>query len=178
LGGLFSSRLNANLREDKHWSYGANSFLEGARGQRPFIALAPVQTDKTKESMAEMNKEFRGILTDRPITADELATVQANETLSLPGSRETVADVGQDILNLVQFGLPDDYYETLAGKIRALKPPDVADAAKTVVHPDNMVWVVVGDRSKIESGIRDLGLGEIRILSSDGKEAPSLHAGS
>ncbi|HEV3042134.1 MAG TPA: pitrilysin family protein [Candidatus Angelobacter sp.] len=178
LGGMFSSRLNANLREDKHWSYGASSFLQGARGQRPFIAVAPVQTDKTKESMAEMNKEFRGILADRPITADELATVQASETLSLPGSRETVADVGQSILDLVQFGLPDDYYETLAGKIRALKPQDVADAARTVVHPDNMVWVVVGDRSKIESGIKDLGLGEIRILTSDGKESPNLRAGS
>jgi zinc protease len=178
LGGMFGSRLNMNLREDKHWSYGATSFLQGARGQRPFIALAPVQTDKTKESMAEMNKEFRGILSDHPITADELARVQANETLSLPGSRETLDAVSQSILDLVQFGLPDDYYETLAGKIRALKTQDVADAAKTVVHPDNMVWVVVGDRSKIESGIKDLGLGEIRFLDPDGKESTGSHAGS
>jgi zinc protease len=178
LGGMFGSRLNMNLREDKHWSYGASSFLEGARGQRPFIALAPVQTDKTKESMAEMNKEFREILANRPITADELARVQANETLSLPGSRETLDAVGQSILDLVQFGLPDDYYETLAGKIRALKTQDVADAAKTVIHPDNMIWVVVGDRSKIESGIKDLGLGEIRFLDSNGKESSGSRAGS
>ncbi|HEV2963940.1 MAG TPA: pitrilysin family protein [Candidatus Angelobacter sp.] len=178
LGGMFGSRLNMNLREDKHWSYGASSFLEGARGQRPFIALAPVQTDKTKESMAEMNKEFREILANRPITADELARVQANETLSLPGSRETLDAVGQSILDLVQFGLPDDYYETLAGKIRALKTQDVADAAKTVIHPDNMIWVVVGDRSKIESGIKDLGLGEIRFLDPNGKESSGSHAGS
>ena len=128
--------------------------------------------------MAEMNKEFRGILSDHPITADELARVQANETLSLPGSRETLDAVSQSILDLVQFGLPDDYYETLAGKIRALKTQDVADAAKTVVHPDNMVWVVVGDRSKIESGIKELGLGEIRFLDPDGKESAGPHAGS
>jgi zinc protease len=178
LGGMFGSRLNMNLREDKHWSYGASSFLQGARGQRPFIAIAPVQTDKTKESMAEMNKEFRGILSDRPITADELAKVQSSETLSLPGSRETSDSVGQSVIDMVQFGLPDDYYETLAGKIRALKTGDVADAAKTVVHPDNMVWVVVGDRSKIESGVKELGLGELRFLSPDGKESPSPHAGS
>ena len=169
LGGMFGSRLNMNLREDKHWSYGANSFLWGARAQRPFIAFAPVQTDKTKESLAEMNKEFRGILGDRPLSADELSKIQANETLSLPGSRETQDSVGQSILDLVQFGLPDDYYETYAGKVRALKTSDVADAAKTVVHPDNLIWVVVGDRSKIEAGVKELGLGELRFLSADGK---------
>jgi zinc protease len=169
LGGMFGSRLNMNLREDKHWSYGARSLLWGARAQRPFIALAPVQTDKTKESLAEMNKEFRGILGDHPLSADELAKIQANETLSLPGSRETEDSVGRSIIDLVQFGLPDDYYETYAGKVRALKTSDVEDAAKTVVHPDNLIWVIVGDRAKIEAGVKELGLGETRFLSPDGK---------
>ena len=169
LGGMFGSRLNMNLREDKHWSYGARSLLWGARAQRPFIAFAPVQTDKTKESLAEMNKEFRGILGDHPLSADELAKIQANETLSLPGSRETEDSVGRSIIDLVQFGLPDDYYETYAGKVRALKTSDVEDAAKTVVHPDNLIWVIVGDRAKIEAGVKELGLGETRFLSPDGK---------
>ncbi len=168
-GGLFGSRLNLNLREDKHWSYGVRSILWPARGQRPFIALAPVQTDKTKESLEEMNKEFRGILGARPLTADELAKVEANETLTLPGSRETQSEVGQSILDLVQFGLPDDYYETYAGKVRALKINEVEDAAKTVIHPDNLIWVIVGDRSKIEAGVKELNLGELRFLSPDGK---------
>src|SRR5713226_16370 len=79
LGGMFGSRLNMNLREDKHWSYGARTLLWAARAQRPFLSLAPVQTDKTKESLVEMNKEFRGILGARPLTADELARIQANE---------------------------------------------------------------------------------------------------
>ena len=169
LGGMFGSRLNMNLREDKHWSYGARSLLWGARAQRPFIAFAPVQTDKTKESLAEMNKEFRGILGDHPLSADELVKIQANETLSLPGSRETEDSVGRSIIDLVQFGLPDDYYETYAGKVRALKTSDVEDAAKTVVHPDNLIWVIVGDRAKIEAGVKELGLGETRFLSPDGK---------
>ncbi len=169
LGGMFGSRLNMNLREDKHWAYGAVSLLVGARGQRPFIAYAPVQTDKTKESMVEMTKEFHGIRGEHPLSADELARIQANETLSLPGSRETLDAVGQSIIDLVQFGLPDDYYETYAGKVRALKTGDVDDAAKLIVHPDNMVWVVVGDRSKVEAGIKELGLGEIRLLDADGK---------
>jgi zinc protease len=169
LGGTFSARLNMNLREDKHWSYGARSLLWAARGQRPFIALAPVQTDKTKESMAEMNKEFHAILGDRPLTAEELAKIQANETLRLPGSRETIDEVGQSIVDLVHFGFPDDYYETYAGKVRALKTTDLNDAAKVVVHPDNMIWVVVGDRAKIEAGVKELNLGEVRLMDADGK---------
>ena len=158
-----------NLREDKHWSYGASSFLWRARAQRPFIAFAPVQTDKTKESLAEMNKEFRGILEERPISGEELAKIQASETLSLPGSRETQDSVGQSVIDLVQFGLPDDYYETYAGKVRALKTSDVADAARTVVRPDSLIWVIVGDRSKIEAGVKELGLGEMKFLSPDGR---------
>jgi zinc protease len=169
LGGMFGSRLNLNLREDKHWSYGARTLLWAARAQRPFIALAPVQTDKTKESLEEVNKEFRGILGARPVTAEELSRIQANETLRLPGSRETQEEVGRSILDLVQFGLPDDYYETYAGKVRAVKIADVEDAAKTVVHPDNLIWVIVGDRAKIEAGVKELNLGEIRFLSPDGK---------
>jgi zinc protease len=169
LGGTFSARLNMNLREDKHWSYGARSLLWAARGQRPFIALAPVQTDKTKESLAEMNKEFHALLGDRPLTAEELAKIQANETLRLPGSRETIDELGQSIVDLVHFGFPDDYYETYAGKVRALKTDDLNDAAKVVVHPDNMIWVVVGDRAKIEAGVKELNLGEVRLMDADGK---------
>jgi zinc protease len=169
LGGNFAARLNMNLRENKHWSYGAQSLLWAARGQRPFIAFAPVQTDKTKESMAEMNKELHDILSQRPLTIAELEQVQASETLSLPGSRETIDEVAQSIADLVHFGLPDDYYETFAGKVRALKTSDVNDAAKMVVHPDNMIWVVVGDRTKVEAGIKELNLGELRLMDADGK---------
>ncbi len=169
LGGMFGSRLNMNLREDKHWSYGTGTRLRDARSQRPFYAVAPVQTDKTKESLVEMNKEFRGIVGDHPVSADELAKIQANETLKLPGSRETLAALGQSIVDLVQFGLPDDYYDTYAGKVRALKTSDVNEAAREVVRPDNLIWIVVGDRAKIEAGVRELNLGELRLMDADGK---------
>ena len=69
LGSDFGSRLNMNLREDKHWAYGAFSFIRDARGQRPFLAYAPVQTDKTKEAAAEVLKELRGIVGERPVAA-------------------------------------------------------------------------------------------------------------
>ncbi|MGB8472981.1 MAG: pitrilysin family protein [Candidatus Acidiferrum sp.] len=168
LGGMFGSRLNMDLREDKHWSYGVQSLLWDARGQRPFLAVAPVQTDKTKESLEEMNKQFRGILGDQPVTAEELSRIQANETLSLPGSFETLNALGRSILEIVQFGLPENYYETYAGKVRALSTSDVDAGAKAMVHPDHLIWVVVGDRAKIEPGIKELGLGEIRLLDADG----------
>ena len=169
LGGNFGARINMNLREDKHWSYGASSFFWDARGQRPFIVFAPVQTDKTKESLAEIDKEVRGILGAKPPTAEELAKAQANQTLSLPGSRETIDAVGNSIEELVEFGLPDDYYDKYAGRVRALTVSDMETAAKRVVRPDNLVWVVVGDRAKIEAGVRELNLGELQFLDADGK---------
>jgi zinc protease len=169
LGGMFGARLNMNLREDKHWSYGARTVLRDARSQRPFYAVAPVQTDKTKEALVEMNKEFRGITGDHPVSADELAKIQLNETLKLPGSRETLEELEKSIVDLVQFGLPDDYYDTYAGKVKALKTSDVNAAAKKVVRPDNLTWIVVGDRAKIEAGVRELNLGEFRLMDVDGK---------
>src|SRR6266550_2942658 len=169
LGGQFTSRVNMNLREAKHWSYGAFTFIWDARGQRPFIAYAPVQTDKTKESMIEVDRELRGILGPKPVTADELAKAQANLTLTLPGNWETMDAVQGSLEQLVTFGLDDHYFETYAPRIRALTIPDAAGAAQETIRPDHLVWVVVGDRAKIEAGIRELNFGEIRFLDADGK---------
>src|SRR5258706_112935 len=169
LGGQVTSRVNMNLREAKHWSYGAFTFVWDARGQRPFIAYAPVQTDKTKESMIEVDRELRGILGPKPVTADELAKAQANLTLTLPGNWETMDAVQGSLEQLVTFGLDDHYYETYAQRVRALTIPDAAGAAQEAIRPDHLVWVVVGDRAKIEAGIRELNFGEIRFLDADGK---------
>jgi zinc protease len=169
LGATFGARLNMNLREDKHWSYGVRTILRDARGQRPFFAVAPVQTDKTKEAMLEMDKEFKGIVGEQPVGETELKKIQANQTLKLPGSRETLDDLSASVGDIVQFGLPDDYYETYGAKVEALRPEDVNAAAKEVVRPNNLIWIVVGDRARIESGIKELGLGEFHLMSSDGK---------
>jgi zinc protease len=168
LGGAFTSRINMNLREDKHWSYGSGSFVFTARGQQPFIGYGIVQTDKTKESMMELNKELHDILGPRPATADELAKVQSNMTLELPGSWETNNAVIGSIAEMVRFDYSDNYFETFVKKIKSLNLDNIADAAKKVVHPDNLVWVVVGDRSKIEAGIRELGYGEVKLIDSNG----------
>jgi len=77
--------------------------------------------------------------------------------------------VGQSILDLVRFGLPDDYYETYASKVRALQVRDLEDAARTVIHPENLIWVIVGDGSKTAAGVKELHLGELHLLSPEGK---------
>jgi zinc protease len=176
LGGQFIARVNMNLREQKHWSYGAGTVLWDARGQRPFLAYASVQTDKTAESVQELVKEFRGIRGEKPITPEELATAQSSLTLTLPGEWETSRAVSRSIAEIVRFGFDDRYFDTYAGKVRALGVKDLEEAAR-IVRPESLVWVVVGDRAKIEPGLRALGLGEIRPIDADGNAlAPSAAA--
>lgn len=168
-GGSFTSRINMNLREDKNWSYGAQSLLLDTRGQRPFIVYAPVQTDKTMESIAEIRRELTEYLGDSPATEEEMDKVKANNTLSLPGRWETGAAVLRDIGEIVSFDLPDNYWDTYASSVRNLTTEQVDNAADEIIKPANMIWVVVGDRSKIESAIRDLEIGPIKLLDTDGK---------
>ena len=168
LGGVFSARMNMNLREDKHWAYGAWTAILGAEAQRPFIAYAPVQTDKTKESMVEVAKELRGIISDRPPTAAELGKAQDVETLTLPGSWETLGAIGGSISDLIRYNLPGDYFALYPSRVRALSVGDLTDAAKKVVRPEGLTWVIVGDRAKIEAGIKELNYGELQYIDSDG----------
>jgi zinc protease len=173
LGSDFGSRLNMNLREDKHWSYGAFSFIRDARGPRPFIAYAPVQTDKTKEAVVELQKELRGILGERPVQPDELERAQASLTLTLPGSWETMGAVAGSIGEIVAFGLDDRYFDTYADRVRAQTAATVTAAAAMVVQPDHLVWVVVGDRARIEPALKELNLGEIHLVDADGNAVPT-----
>ena len=169
LGGDFVSRLNMNIREEKHWSYGAGSFLGGARGQQPFIAYAPVQADKTRETIEEIRKELTGILGAKPITRDEFENAKKSQTLQLPGQWETMAAVEGSLVEMVRFGLPDDYYAQYPGKVLGLKIEDLERAARKAIRPESVAWVVVGDRALVEPGIRSLGLGEVAVIDSDGK---------
>ena len=173
LGSDFGSRLNMNLREDKHWSYGAFSFIRDARGPRPFIAYAPVQTDKTGEAIAELQKELRGIVGQRAVEPDELERAKASLTLTLPGSWETMGAVAGSIGEIVAFGLDDRYFDTYADKIRAQTAASVTGAARESVQPDHLVWVIVGDRTRIEPAVRALNLGEIHLVDADGMPVPT-----
>jgi len=168
LGGAFTSRINMNLREDKHWSYGAGSVLVDARGQRPFIAYGVVEGTKTAEAVSEMLKEMREILGTRPPTAEELERNKSNQVLSMPGRWETNDAVAASIVEIVAYGLPDDYFQTYPGKVRSLDTGHVAKAAADVLRPDNIVWIVVGDRAKIEEPLSKLGFDQVRLIDADG----------
>jgi zinc protease len=167
LGGAFISRINMNLREDKHWSYGAFSFAWDAAGQRPFVVMAPVQTDRTAESLTEIRDEIMAIRGPRPVTDDEMAWAVDNLALSLPGNWETIGAVSGSLSEIVRFGLPDDYFETYAGKIRSVTPEQASAVARSFLDPERMVWVVVGDRSEIEQSIRDLEFGPVEVMEED-----------
>ena len=169
LGGNFSSRINMNLREDKHWSYGAGSLFYNTRAQRPFIAYAPVQTDKTGETVSEIIKEVKGLQGQHPVSQEELTRTQNNQTLQLPGSWETIDSVSGAIGELVTFGLPDNYFKTYPKKVRALTIGEITAIAKKVLRPDQFVWIIVGDRSKIEKEIRSLAIGDMNLIDSNGK---------
>ena len=173
LGSDFGSRVNMNLREDKHWAYGAGTFIRDARGPRPFIAYAPVQTDKTRESIVELQKELRDIGSTRPAQPAELERAKASLTLTLPGTWETIDAVAGTIGQIVAFGLSDRYFDTYADNVRSQTAASVTAAANRTVLPDHLVWVIVGDRARIESGVRSLNLGEIHLVDADGNARPT-----
>jgi zinc protease len=160
-GGTFGGRLNMNLREDKHWSYGAASVLYGARAQRPFLAYASVQGDKTSDSISEIIKELSGMTGTKPVREEELDKVKQQQILELPGSHETMNAIGGLLGDLLQFGLPLDYYDTYVSRVSAVSIADVNACAKLLLDPRQMVWMVVADRSQVEPGLRDLGIGDI-----------------
>ncbi len=117
-GGAFTSRINMNLREDKHWSYGSGSFAVDAREQRLWMVYAPVQTDKTKESLQEVMKELRAVTGDRPLTTTEIAEAKDRQIKTLAGRWETGGAVESALYEMVTYGLPDDFYVTYSDRVR------------------------------------------------------------
>lgn len=170
-GGMSTSRLNRNLRLDKHWSYGVAGRLVESRGQQTFFVLAPVQTDKTKESMVEVLKEIKGVAGERPVVGEEFESIMRNMTLRLPGRFETLASLESAALEMVNYNLPTDHWANYARNVRNLSEADLASAGKVFVRPDELVWVIVGDVKKIEAGVRELNFGRIIKLGPDGKPA-------
>ena len=160
-GGTFGARLNMNLREDKHWSYGAGSVLYAARGQRPFLAYASVQADKTAESIAEILAELTGMTGHKPVTEDELEKVKRQQTFELPGAHETMNSIGNLLGDLLQLGLPLNFFDTYVQRVSALTVPDIERSARALLRPEHTIWMVVGDRSVVEEPLRKLAIGEI-----------------
>ena len=164
LGGSFTSRINMNLREEKHWTYGARSAIVPALAVRPFYVATQVQTDKTVEALQEIAKEINDIFHERPISDGEFQQVRNAQALRLSGKWETLDQVMDSLTELVTFRLPDDYFQMAAQRAASVTCLETRQAALNIIQPKNLSWIIVGDRAKIEALLKASGLGEMHLL--------------
>ena len=164
IGGSFTSRINMNLREDKGWSYGARSALLDYKGQSPFFVYAPVQTDKTKESIQEILKELENYTGKKPATDEELNKVVSNKVAKLPGRYEKKWSLLGSLSSAYKRGKDVSDLEQYGSKVKNTTLNDVKQQAKSLIKQDQMTWVIVGDVAKIKAELESLNLGEIVYL--------------
>jgi predicted Zn-dependent peptidase len=161
LGGSFTSRLNQNLRETKGYTYGAGSGFSMRRMAGPFTASAEIVSAKTDSALIEFVKELRAIRDTVP--SDELAKAKRYLQLGLPEDFETTGSIAGQMLPLLTYGIPLDFYNSAVENIGAVTQADVQRVARQYVDPDRLTLVVVGDRKTIEPGLRALRPGEIIV---------------
>jgi predicted Zn-dependent peptidase len=171
LGGMFQSRLNANIREEKGLSYGVSSSFAFGKGPGPFRAGGDVISSKSDVALAEFIRELRGIRGDRPITDEEIETSKASLVQSLPGMFASVTSIGAAIGELWLHGLPDDYYRQYGGRIGAVTRADMVRVAKQYIDLDHLAIVIVGDRATIEAPLKATGIAPIEVLDLEGNRA-------
>ncbi|HMO77019.1 MAG TPA: pitrilysin family protein [Sphingopyxis sp.] len=157
-GGNFLSRFNMNLRETKGWSYGVRTRISSDKDRLTWVASAPVQADRTGDSIKELQADLGAFLGDRGVTAEEREWSINGSVRELPGSFETSGDVLGGLRNIAKFGRPDNYYEALAGIYEAMTPEQIDAAARRVLSTDGLVYVVVGDAATVKPQLDGLGL--------------------
>jgi zinc protease len=167
LGGLFSSRINMNLREEHGYTYGGFSFFDYRRGPGLFLVGGGIRTDSTAPAVSEVFKELERIRTSAP-TADELKLSKGAFALSLAGFFETSGQTAGTIGDLFVYGLPLDYYRQLPSRVDAVTVADVQRIAQRYVHPESSVVVGVGDNAKVGDGLGKLSLGAVSLRDYDG----------
>ncbi|MGN7932039.1 M16 family metallopeptidase [Sphingopyxis sp. 22461] len=157
-GGNFLSRFNTNLRETKGWSYGVRSRISGDQDRLTWVAAAPVQADRTGDSIKELQSDLKSFLGDKGVTKEELERTINGSVRELPGSFETSGDVLGGIRQIVKFGRPDNYYETLPATYEAMTAAEIDAAARKALSTDGLVYVVVGDAAVVKPQLDGLGL--------------------
>ena len=168
LGGQFQSRLNANIREQKGYSYGVNSGFSYGKGPGAFRAGGAIFSDKTDAALVEFWKEFKGILGEKPITDDEIKTAKEALIQGLPQRFASVSAISGAITSLVVQGLPDDYYQTYAKNVSAVTKEDLLRVAKRYIDMNNFAIVIVGDRATVEGPLKATGIAPITLIDIDG----------
>jgi zinc protease len=168
LGGLFSSRINMNLREQHGYSYGTYSQFTFRRSPGPFTVAGSVRTDVTAPAVTEIFKEIAGII-EKPMSADELQKAKDSLANSLPGAFESSANAVGNFSNVFIYDLGLDYYSRYAAQVNAVTADQALDVAKRYLVPERMVVIAVGDRAVIEAELKKLNLGSTEIRDAEGK---------
>jgi len=171
LGGQFTSRINLNLREKHGYTYGATSMFRFQKGVGPFQAQGGIVTEKTDSAIAECMNEIR-LMHDKGMTSDELDFVKKGLVGNFALSFETPSQIAGALQNIVLYGLPDDYYQHYLQNIENVSLDEANRAAQKYLDASHMDIVVVGDLSKIRSGIQALHLGDVILCDLDGKPLP------
>jgi predicted Zn-dependent peptidase len=164
LGGQFVSRINLKLREEKGYTYGARSGFDWRRGLAPFSMQASVHTKATADAIKDSLQELDDIRGGRPVTDNELALAKASLTRGYPRNFETAQQVARGVAQLALYDLPDNYFEEFIPRTNAVTAADVTAAAAKYLDPQKLTTLIVGDHAAIDSSLRDLGLGEPRLL--------------
>lgn len=173
LGGLFQSRLNANIREEKGYSYGVSSSFAFGKGPGPFRAGGDVQSAKTDAALIEFMKELRGIEGSRPVSDEELTTAKDALIQRLPSTFASVSAINGAIATLWTQGLPDTYYQEYGRAVGAVTKDDVVRVAKKYIDLDHLNIVIVGDRASIEGPLKATGIAPIVVLDIEGNPTTS-----
>ena len=168
LGGMFQSRLNANIREEKGYSYGVSSGFGFGKGPNPFRTGGDIVGDKTDAALQEFMKELRGILGARPVTEEELRTAKESLVQRLPGTFASVGAINGALTNLWVQSLPDNYYQQYTKSVMAITSDDVVRVANKYLDLDHLAIVIVGDRKAIEEPLRATKIAPIAHLDIDG----------
>ena len=135
-----------------------------------FYAGGGFQTDKTKESIQEINKELSQLVSTRPIDKTEFEKEQSASILALPGYWQTNSGILAFLYNSVLYNRGLDYPGNYATMLKNFTLSDINSAATKYIQPRNITWLIIGDREKIEAGIKSLNLGPVKILDTDGNE--------
>ena len=167
VGGLFSSRINMNLREEHGYTYGAFSRFVYRRAPGPFYISAGVRTDVTAPSVGEIMKEVKR-MNDAPVTSDELKLARESIVRSLPANFETSAGAVSVFSSLYVYDLGLDYYARFPETVTAVGRESVQTAARKYLVPGKLIVVIVGDRAKIEPELLKLNLGRLEYRDADG----------
>ena len=168
LGGQFQSRLNANIREQKGYSYGVNSGFAYGKGPGAFRAGGSIFSAKTDAALIEFMKELKGIIGEKPITDEELKTAKDSLIQGLPQRFASVAAISNSITTLTVQGLPDDYYQNYAKNVSMVTKDELLRVAKQYIDLGHLAIVIVGDRASVEGPLKATGIAPITLLDVEG----------